>query len=486
MYRKAVLIIFGILVVSSAIYALIDRKEVTTSSDQAYKAYRSGTAYLMKLYDKEALQEFERAVELDPQFAMALARMAALYYGFDRMEDYKQAKERTLARLDKIKDIEKIQIQLIFAGVERNIEDVDKFSKELTTKYPDNIESLRFLSSRYFDKKEVDKAIEVNLKLLTIDPNYALGYNMLGYLYYNKGEYDLALDYINKYTQIAPDQANPHDSHGEILLSLGRYDEALSEFQRADSIKSDLAFVIAHMGDTYMEKGMMRNAIGAYLKSRDLAANDRLRAEYDVRIANGYYYSDRVDESIKILKETIERMPDALSAQTFLGVYYVSTGSIEDALIQLGTVKALETKNRTESASDDSVATLRVTPSMLLQAQIASYKGQYDQAISIYSDIVTELSYPERFYYDHLLAGTYIRAGMPDSAVSLLTESLKHNPNYPLCLMSLAEAYKHQGNRKDQKEALIRLLSVLKDADEDLKIAERAESDLEKLNRLSL
>ena len=102
MYRRVVLIALGVLVTFSVIYALMDRKKVTTSSDEAYRAYLEAEELTNRLYTKEALHAFERAVELDPEFAMAIARMAWLYNEFGRKDEYSVAKEKVFTLLDDI------------------------------------------------------------------------------------------------------------------------------------------------------------------------------------------------------------------------------------------------------------------------------------------------------------------------------------------------------------------------------------------------
>ena len=87
MYRKGILIFFAVLVGASAIYALMDHKEVTTSSDEAYKAYQRAQDYENKLYSVEAMMEYEKAVQSDPQFAMALAKLAAYHMELKNNKD---------------------------------------------------------------------------------------------------------------------------------------------------------------------------------------------------------------------------------------------------------------------------------------------------------------------------------------------------------------------------------------------------------------
>lgn len=466
MYKKAVLIIFGILVVCSAIYALMDRRDVTTSSDKAYKAYEKGLDYSNKLYFKESLQEFERAVKLDPQFAMAHLRAAGLYWEFDRKEKYKEASKRALALIDKVKDIERIQILLGTAEMERNKEDTEKYSAELLDKYPDHFDAIHFISKKYFGEGKYEEAIDANLRLLKIDPGFALAHNQLGYIYYFLGEYDKSLESLKKYAEIAEGQANPHDSQGEILMYLGRYAEALEQFQIADSIKPNLFFVVSHIGDCYASTGLHRDAIGAYMKAGELARNDKYLIEQKIKIASCYYYMDKLPDAVAILEEEVENAADNLYLQAELGGYYVHSGNIDKALVQLGIVKGLTAKSSSKETYPDSV---HKTPpvQLALEAKIATERGNYDVAIASYKQILEQLKEFNTLSTKRRLADVYTKAEMPDTAIVIFNSILRRNPNDALCLLRLADAYGASGLKNEQKETLQRFLTVVKDADEN-------------------
>ncbi len=482
MYRRIVLIAFGVLVTFSVIYALMDRKKVTTSSDEAYRAYLKGEELANKLYTKEALQEFERAVELDPNFAMGTAKIAWLYNEFGRKDEYLLAKERALTLLDDIKDIERVRIQIGFAEADGNWDEAEKYISMLMEKFPESLEAHNMLAHRLWRRNEVDSSIAEFWKVLDIDPDHALAYNMLGYLYYFKGEYDRALEYINEYSTIARDQANPHDSHGEILLWLGRYDEALREFQVADSIKPDLDFVVGHIGQVYMAKGMFRDAIGALLKARELAIGENRRIGFELTLADCYLFANRPNDAIEVLQEAIVRSPKSRSLHSLLGRIYALEGRIEEAFIKLGTLRGMTAEANREKAIDDTTMAKTPLDQRRVEAQIAVAKGEYGKAIALYNDALPEIQLPYRQYYAHLLAEAYVMAQLPDSAVSILMESLRDNPNYPLSLMTLAKAYKAMDQPKAQREALNRLLAVLKDADEEIPGIQEALAELNRIN----
>jgi len=481
MYKKVILMAFVILAICSAIYALIDRRPVTTSSDKAYKAYKKGVDYAYKLYAREALQEFERAIKLDPQFAMAHQRAAGYYWEFDQKDKYEESKEKALALLDKVKDIERLQILLSFARMERKTKDIEKYSAELLDRYPDNFDAINYISGKYYQEGKYKEAAEASLRMLNMNPEYAPTYNLLGYISYYSGEYKKSLEYFKRYAEIAEGQANPHDSRGEILMYLGYYDEALREFLIADSIKPDLHFVVSHIGDVYSAKWMLRDAIGAYMKAAELAGNEKIRIEQKLKIASCYYYMDRADEAVAILEETVSASADNIDLQSRLGSFYALTGDMEKALVQLGIVKGLIARERAGADYPDSMKQKTPPVQLFLEARISSERGHYGEAIDLLKQVLEQLKPHNSGYTLRRLAENYIRAEMPDSAIAVLNEVLKRNPNNALCLLRLSEAYQSSGMKNEQKEALERFLAVVKDGDQNIRYIREAYTALSQL-----
>jgi len=481
MYKKVILILFVVLAICSAIYALFDRRPVTTSSDKAYKAYEKGIDYSYKLYHKEALQEYERAIKLDPQFAMAHLKAAGYYWEFDQREKYEESREKAFGLLDKVKDIERLQILLSFARMDRKAKDIEKYSTELLDRYPDNFDAISYLSGKYFGEGNYEEAAEVSLRLIRINPEYAPAYNLLGYIYYYLGEYEKSLEYLKKYAEMGEGQANPHDSRGEILMYLGYYDEALQEFLIADSIKPDLHFVVSHIGDVYSVKWKMRDAIGAYMKAAELAGNERVRIEQKLKMSSCYYYMDKVDEAIAILEETVSDAADNIDLQSRLGSFYALTGDMEKALVQLGIVKGLIAREWASEDYPDSLKEKTPPVQLFLEARIASERGNYREAIELLEQVLGQIKPHQSDYTLRRIAENCIKAEMPDSAIVVLNDVLKRNPNNALCLLRLSEAFHSKGMKKERKETLERFLAIVKDGDQNIRYIREAYSALVQL-----
>ncbi|MEO8168370.1 MAG: hypothetical protein ABI623_08985, partial [bacterium] len=57
-----------------------EESKITTSSPEALKAYNEGLSQLDKFYFSEAKASLETAVQLDSNFALAIARLALVHW----------------------------------------------------------------------------------------------------------------------------------------------------------------------------------------------------------------------------------------------------------------------------------------------------------------------------------------------------------------------------------------------------------------------
>ncbi len=475
MYRKVILIVFIAVVAAFAINGLIDRKTVTTSSEKAYQAYLKGQDFASRLYHKEAVQEYEKAVKIDTNFAMAWARVAVYYKDADKKELYQKARSRALSLIPNVKDSEKLMINFLISRSDGNFNDANKYSAELVEKYGNSFNALEIAAGQALERREYDKCIGVVDKMLKINPDYALGYNWLGYSYYYKGEYDKSLENLDKYSQLAPDQANPRDSYGEILLNLGRYDEALTQFRKADSIKAGLDFVMMHLAQTYYAKGMYRDALGAYMKAKEYTMNSMTRYGMDISIAFCYKKLGQMNKTIDLMNEVISREPQFADAHAVLGYCAALTDNIAEAENQLRIAKSIVD---TMKADNPEAKSNRLTVVNFVQGAIDMAKGDYKSSIANYQTFLNSSQYPVKLNYLEFIFEVYSRAKMPDSIISLTAEAFKYNPNCAECYLALADAYSMKGQKVDQKNALQKALNILKDADDGVPYIEKAKMEL--------
>ena len=331
MFKKIILVVFIALVVFSAIYAISGKQTVTTSSDRAYEAYQTADALKKKLYYKEAITEYEKAIKLDTNFAMAYAELAYLHRDAGRKDLAKELIKKPISLFPLITEKEQLFIKTVEAWISEDHDLIRQAQDNYIKNFPDDVHSHIYIAERHMRERKFDKAIEEFNEIIDKDPGYALGYNMLGYLNYWNRNFDEALRFIKKYSMLAEKEANPHDSHGEILMNLGRYDEAIKAFETANKIKPDLVFVLDHLGDAYWNIGHYRDAIGYFERAKDNADNEERALSMDVKIAHVYHSAMKNEKSLKIIQDVLQQKGDFLTAKYLECILLAESGEFDRA-----------------------------------------------------------------------------------------------------------------------------------------------------------
>ncbi len=184
--------------------------EATTSSLEALKAYAAADQMRNGGGEAESLPLFQRAVELDPNFAMAYARMAAIYNNLGEEDRSVEAARKAFDLKDRVSERERFYITDHFYTATGDI-DRDRTTLELAEQtYPND-------SSAY--------------------ANLALEYG----LYY--GQFDKAIAQADEFTRLEPSAPFGYSHTATAYMALNRTEEARSVLQRAVDMKADNLFV---------------------------------------------------------------------------------------------------------------------------------------------------------------------------------------------------------------------------------------------------
>jgi serine/threonine protein kinase/Flp pilus assembly protein TadD len=225
--------------------------DVTTSSMEAYRYFLEGRENLDKFYYDEARVAFEKAVELDPDFAMAHAALAQSYYDIQNIgageNALKRAKDLSLRTTEK----EQLEIEAFYASrIERDEEKWFRWTQLRAEKFPKDKNPIYNLGVHYHFKGAYDKAIAEFNKVLELDPNFGPAHNMLGYAYSGMDDFSKAVEHFKKYAALNPNEANPLDSLAEGYFWMGELDDATASYKAVMEIKPD--FDSAHFAVGYI------------------------------------------------------------------------------------------------------------------------------------------------------------------------------------------------------------------------------------------
>ena len=213
--------------------------EVTTRSTEAYAAYLQGKEQLDRFDEPGARKSFEKAVALDPEFAVAYVRLAQT---LERDGDiakiqaaYRKAKELSARAPEK----ERLLIEARYAWrVERDNRKAIELLRTLVAKYPSEKEFHFELGGRLY--ADPDAAVAEFRATLALDPEYGNALNSMAFALLRKSDFAGAQTALERYVAVAPNEFNPLDSLGLLLFLRGRYDEAIDKYKKAMALNNQL------------------------------------------------------------------------------------------------------------------------------------------------------------------------------------------------------------------------------------------------------
>ena len=240
--------------------------KITTSSPEALKYYIEGRRHHNKVEYDQAIAYMEKAVEIDPEFAMAYRSLASSHYVLGHYADGQKYLKKALELSNRLSDNERLGIegQSFFWNAyysDDNYSKAIEALEKLVRAYPDYLPGHGYLAIAYSSVGDIDKAIEHyefvfhSYKTLRDLDNLTGCYNAKGL--YQKTE-DVCLSFI----QDVEDSAY---IHSEMLipcyLCRRQFDHALAEAERAYLLRPDFQ---GKRGEVLLLKGDIAGAEKIY------------------------------------------------------------------------------------------------------------------------------------------------------------------------------------------------------------------------------
>jgi eukaryotic-like serine/threonine-protein kinase len=147
-------------------------EQATTSSLEALQAFSLGEAEHMKLEDAKAVPYLKRAVELDPNFALANATLGIVYSNLTQEQLSESYLKKAFDLKDRASDRERFYISThYYEIVTRELEKSIDIYEQWKQTYPRDTIPLNNLALRYQTMGQQDKALADSIAAMQIDPN---------------------------------------------------------------------------------------------------------------------------------------------------------------------------------------------------------------------------------------------------------------------------------------------------------------------------
>jgi tetratricopeptide (TPR) repeat protein len=310
---------------------------ITTTSKEAKKLFIEGREKVEALENVSASQLLEKAIALDPNFAMAYIYRSQSGGGFVVA---KENREKAFALADKVSPGEKLWILAVKSNAESNRVDYIKYIEELLKMFPKDKRVLVAMAFIFANNQDFTNAILYHSKALEIDKNYALAINSLGYIYMTQENWVEAEKMFKRQISILPNNPNPYDSYAQLLLRTSRYDDAIANFETA--IEKSPAFLNAFsgMGLAYCHKGDFLKARECYQKQFEMAPNASFRIASLENKINSYLFEQNLPVALKGVEEIRaiaqkEKLTTAeLMSYGIAGLISLELGNLEQAAME--------------------------------------------------------------------------------------------------------------------------------------------------------
>lgn len=425
---------------------------VTTASIEARKEFLQGRDLQEKLLIQDSIQHFDRAISLDPNFALAeLNRANVSPTGKEFFDHLKKA----VSLSDKASNGERLLILGNEAGANGNAAKQKEYLDQLVAAYPNDERAHFNLGGYYFGQQDMPQAIEHYKKATELNPNYSTAFNILGYAYRQNADYANAETAFKKYIELIPKDPNPYDSYAELLLKMGRFDESIAQYQKALAI--DPNFINSHQGiaAALMYQGKPDEAAAELQKITDKARSDAERRTALFALTVVDVDSGKMDKALAevdkqySLGEKTNDIPAMIGDLQLKGNIMLEMGKPDEAkaLFERG-LKMTEDSNLSQEIKDNAKLFhhFNLTRVALAKKDLTTAKAEAET----FRKGTETLKNPFQTKQAHQLLGMIaLEAKDYDHAV---TELLQANQQNPYDLYRLCQAYQGKGDMGKAKE----------------------------------
>jgi eukaryotic-like serine/threonine-protein kinase len=391
--------------------------EATTSSLDALKALTLGDMKHNAGQEMEALPNYQRAVELDPNFAMAYARLGAVYNNMGQNQLSEENRKKAFELRDRASEREKL-----------------------------------YITSHYYgDAGQLEKGIAALELWKQTYPRDAIAYNNVASIYSQLGQFDNALENARRAVELDPDSISGYENVATAYAGLNRLDEAkatlnsaLQHFPKSDIVHFMLAGIAWSQRDqAAMEKEIeLTNSAGTQGKLMALGARIAL-ADYQGQMKEARQLEARSEEMVRGMGFKEGAASGRAQQAVFEALYGFRAQALDD-------VNQAVKESTSKSVMGNVAATMAVL-------------GEESRALKIINDLAAQ--YPNDTILQYvqvplIKAAVEVKRNQPAKAVDLLDGAMVYarTDSGVLFVRGLAYVLAKQG--KDAVETFQRLLGL--------------------------
>ncbi len=240
-------------------------ERATTSSLEALKAFTTAETIRSTQNDFEGLPLLQRAVELDPNFAMGLAKLGTVYGNLGAVERSNEYTTRAFERRHRVSEREKFYISVrYYSNVTGEIFKEKETLDQWTRVYPRDSTPYNYLAVAYGNLGQYEKAAAAAREEVRVGPSVGWGYQDLAFLYITLNRLDEAKAVVQQAFERKLDKDTLHVALHQVALLQGN----------AEGVRRELDWARGKPGEYFFKQTEVAAAVqdGRRSRARELGA----------------------------------------------------------------------------------------------------------------------------------------------------------------------------------------------------------------------
>jgi tetratricopeptide (TPR) repeat protein len=187
---------------------------------------------------EEALREYLRAIDHDPNFGRAYSGVAVIYYNSGRYEEAEEYFKEAMKRIDQMTDREKYRDRGMYALMRRDFKmAIDEFSA-LLERYPGDYVIHANLAIAYFYARNMPKALEEGLLDVRYNPQGVWSHYNLSWYALAVGDLKTAEEESRKALELEPDFEKAYITLALTQMAQDKFEQATATYSKLKDLSS--------------------------------------------------------------------------------------------------------------------------------------------------------------------------------------------------------------------------------------------------------
>jgi len=225
---------------------------------------------------RKALEYFEDAIRIDPNYAAAYAGLADYYWSNQelppggRMPKAKEYAQRALG-LDPNSADAHIALGAIHFFADWDWPAAEKEFKRAIELSPSDVEAHRTYSVYLAAMGRADEALAESAKAQQLDPLSIWAQITAGYMFYFTRHYDEAIAQCRRALELDPNSVGAYDCLGTSYAAEGKYDQAIEASEKASTLSNNDPTRLVGLGRAYALAGRKADALKVLEQLRQIS-----------------------------------------------------------------------------------------------------------------------------------------------------------------------------------------------------------------------